>query len=150
MARRWTACLVFALLGACTSSGSDSPIPQAADFQVTAVTPPNNAQSVGLGTEINIVFSRPVDITTLGPTTVQVVAESGDHIRGIRRIGNFNKGIVRFLPDPSYIPFAVHSIRVFDELRDTSGRPLDRDYEFRFETVPASPVLLVQTQIEDL
>jgi hypothetical protein len=91
-----------------------------------------------------------VDIATLGPTTVQVVAESGDHIRGIRRIGNFNKGIVRFLPDPSFIPFAVHSIRVFDELRDTTGRSLDRDYEFRFETVPATPVLLVQTQIQDL
>ncbi|MCZ6785531.1 MAG: hypothetical protein O7E54_00050, partial [Planctomycetota bacterium] len=150
MAKRWTACVVIALMGACTSSGSDSPVPLAVNFQVTAVTPPDNSQSVGLGTEINIVFSRPVDVATLGPATVQVVAESGDHIRGIRRIGNFNKGIVRFLPDPSYIPFAVHSIRIFDELRDTSGSPLDRDYEFRFETIPATPVLLVQTQIEDL
>ncbi len=137
-----TAVVFVATLGACGGGGSNGggggPV---VTFQVTQVTPNDLSQDIALTTEINVVFSDEIDPATLTPDTFQVIAESGDRVFGSRSIPFLNRSIARFLPQPGYFPFAVHTIRVTRGVLDLNGRPLDRDYEFKFQTEEEGPVL---------
>jgi len=140
----------IALLVLAGCGGGASPPPDQTIFRVETVTPPDLAEDVALTDEVDIFFSRPVDPATLDFDSLTVLAESGDEIFGQRTVAPLNPGIVRFIPIQSYFPFAVHSVRVTRQVRDRDGNPLDRDYEFRFQTKEADPVLLEPKQVVDL
>jgi len=110
-------------------------------FEVKQVTPHDRSEGIALTSTIQVVFSDRIDPETLTPETFQVVAESGDPVTGARSVPALNRAIARFLPQPSYFPFAEHTIRVTRGVRDVNGRSLDRDYEFRFQTEEEGPVL---------
>ena len=151
MTRRWVALWVALGLLGCGGGGSGTPNQQLPlSFEVTAVTPFDASEDVPLTQEINVVFSRPVDEGSLTPTSLEVVAESGDIIPGDRKISPLTRTLVRFLPRVEYFPFAIHKIRVSREVLDEEGEPLDQDYEFVFRTEEKGPVLPGQEQLEDL
>lgn len=137
-------------LASCGGGGSGGPAPAVVEFQVTQVTPFNQSDDVPLTAEINVIFSKEVDPGSLNPDSLQVVAESGDAIAGDRLVAPLNRGVVRFLPKANYFPFARHTIRVTPDVRDAQGNPLDRTYEFEFQTQEAGPVLPGPAQVEDL
>ena len=147
MLRPWTL-LLGLFVAACGGGGGDSgPGPEV--FRVTQTIPADAAGDVPLTQDVVVVFSRPVDETSLNSLNLQVVAESGDTILGDRAVNPLNPTLARFLPRAGYLPFAVHTIRVLKTVRDTSGAALDRDYEFEFQTEAEGPVLPGPGQIED-
>lgn len=137
----------FAACG-CGGGGGSGPAP-ALRFQLTQVTPPDQAEDVPLSQELDLIFSKAVDSSSLTQETVQVVAESGDVIPGDRSVPFLSPGIVRFLPRSPYLPFAVHTIRVTTGVLDVDGAPLDQDYVFQFQTQEKGPVFPTQQQVID-
>jgi hypothetical protein len=137
------------VVGCGGSGGGSGPAPQV-EFTVTAVTPHDSSEDVPLTEQINVAFSKPVDPATLTDASFEVKAESGDVIRGTREVPPLNQSLVRFVPDSGYLPFAVHMIRVTQDVRDQTGAALDRNYEFRFQTEEEGPVLPTQDQLDDL
>ena len=133
----------------CGGGGGGGPAPQVV-FTVTAVTPLDASEGVPLTEQINVLFSKPVDPISVSASSFEVRAESGDVIRGTRVVPPLNQSLVRFVPDNGYLPFAVHMIRVTQDLRDQTGAALDRNYEFRFQTEEEGPVLPTQDQLDDL
>ncbi len=136
------------LLASCGGGGGAAPV--ATEFQLTQTTPRDESEDIPLVSEINLVFSHAVDPASLTDESFQVIAESGDRVRGARLIPALNRSLARFLPQTGFLPFAVHTVRVTRDVRDTEGRPLDREYTFEFQTEPAGPVLPSQSQVEDL
>lgn len=137
------------LTAACGGGGGGDSEPRTTAFQVTDVTPREATDDVALRAEINIFFSREVDIGTLSTRSVQIVTATGDPILGLRRLASFDPGTVRFLPEEDYEPATTHRIIVTPELRDTSGNPLDQTYEFSFRTESAAPALPGPQDITD-
>ncbi|NJN14637.1 MAG: Ig-like domain-containing protein [Planctomycetes bacterium] len=136
------------LFASCGGGGSD-PVTET-EFQLTQINPRDAAAGVPLEAEILLFFTHEVDPATLTGDSVQVTVESGDVIQGDRLIRPLNPSLARFLPRTPYLPFAVHSVRVTPAVRDLQGRPLDREYNFQFQTVEAGPVFPLQSQVEDL
>lgn len=150
MILRLAALAVAVLVVGCGGGGGGGgPTPQLV-FSVTSVTPPDSAAGVPLTEQINVFFSKAVDPDSLDTVSFEVRAESGDVIRGTREVPQLNQSIVRFRPDQEYLPFAVHMIHVTRDLCDQTGEPLDRDYEFRFQTQEEGPILPTQDELEDL
>ncbi|MHC4578169.1 MAG: Ig-like domain-containing protein [Planctomycetota bacterium] len=132
------------------SGGGEQASPQQVLFTVTAVTPLDASQDVPLTEQINVVFSKAVDAGTVDGDSFEVAAETGEVIRGSRVVPQLNQSLVRFVPDQGYMPLAVHTIRITREVKDQEGTPLDRTYEFRFQTEEEGPALPTQDQVENL
>jgi len=148
--RRTWLVLAVALVSACGGGGGGGGELQQPLFQVTAVTPYDASEDIGLTQEINLVFTHSVDATSLTSTSLEVVAESGDVIPGDRLVSPLTRTLVRFLPRTPYLPFAIHTIRVTTAVRDDTGMPLDREYTFEFRTEVNGPVIPGPGQLEDL
>ncbi|MEE8104899.1 MAG: kelch repeat-containing protein [Planctomycetota bacterium] len=134
----------------CNCSGGDgSPAPSTEVFEVTGIAPVSGANGVALNTVINIAFSRAVDVGTLGRSSLQVFARTGQEVFGVLRVNQFQPGIVTFEPDPGFLPATEHRIEVRTSLRDTSGQALARSFESRFTASPGSPIFIEQGQIVD-
>lgn len=141
--------LLLAALASCGGGSPGATVPDP-EFQVTQVTPFDDSEDVPLTAEIDVIFSREVDPDTLDPDSLMVIAESGDKIVGDRLVAPLNRGVVRFLPRQGLFPFAVHTIRVTQAVKDVDGIPLDKVYEFQFQTEEAGPVLPGPGDVEDL
>jgi hypothetical protein len=148
MTWRHVGLLTIALLAGCGGGGGGSDGPQPVAFQVTAVLPRSSSENVPLGEEVFITFSKPVDPSTITPSSFRIVAESGDAIIGTRSVAPISATQARFTPLSGYFPFATHTIEVTTAVLDEQGQPLDRDYEFSFRTEGDGPVLPVQAQVE--
>ncbi len=134
----------------CSCGGGGGAVDAPTEFTLTQTTPRDEAEDIPLVSEINLVFSHAVDPASLTADSFRVVVESGDTIPGNRLIPPLNRSLARFLPQSGFLPFAIHTVRVTREVRDTTGRPLDREYTFEFQTEPSGPVLPDQSQVEDL
>jgi len=119
-------------------------------FQLEQVTPPDQARDIPPTSDVLLFFSRPVDAKTLDEDSLQIVAATGVRIFGTRTVAPLNPGVVRFVPIQPYFPSAVHRIRVSTAVKDESGAPLDRAYEFQFQAAAGDPELLEQRQVVDL
>ena len=148
MIRRGLMLVLAACVVAC-GGGTETP-PSTVDFEVTQVTPGDNAVDVPLEQEINVVFSREIDPDSLDTTTIRVVAESGDVIVGDREVARFARQVVRFLPRDGYVPYAIHTIEVGPGVRDVDGNALGSSFESHFRAQEDGPVLIGHRQVVDL
>ena len=145
-----TILLVCLALSACGGGGGGGGDPVVV-FQVTAINPVDQQSGVALSADVILFFSGPVDPATVDSASVRIVAESGEVIAGRLSVPSaVGTNQVRFRPTIGYVPFAMHRVEVIAALKDTSGRPLDRDYRFEFQAQEQGPTLPAQRQIVDL
>jgi len=120
-------------------------------FQVTAINPVDQQSGVALSADVILFFSGPVDPATVDSASVRIVAESGEVIAGRLSVPSaVGNNQVRFRPTFGYVPFAVHRVEVMAALRDTSGRSLDKNYQFEFQAQEQGPTLPSQSQLVSL
>ena len=137
------------LLPACGGGGGDgggSPT----EFRITSINPLDQSSGIALTADVVLFFNEPVDEATVSNTSVRVVAETGDTIIGTLTVPIVSNRQVRFRPSFGYIPFALHRVEVTRDVRDTTGRVLDRTYTFEFQAREEGPGLPVQAQLTDL
>ncbi|MHC4939685.1 MAG: kelch repeat-containing protein [Planctomycetota bacterium] len=116
--------LFLAVLAVACGGGSSDPAPSPDSFQVTDVVPASGTDNVPSFTGINVVFSGPVDESTLDRDSFKVVAENGKEIFGEREVGRLTPNLVTFTPWDPFVSGARHTIQVSTALKSTSGKAL--------------------------
>jgi hypothetical protein len=147
MTFRTAGTLLSVLLAACGGGGGGSAAPVA--FRVTQMSPPDASSDVPLTSEVDLVFTNPVDPASLDRESLSIRTAAGDEVPGDRVVSALSPAIVRFLPRAPYAPLSSHTVRVTTRVRDLGGRPLDREYVFTFQAEAEGPDLPLQEQVED-
>jgi len=144
--------LAAMLIAAACGGGSSPPPATPTPFTITEVIPSAGTAGVPNGTGINLVFSRPVDESSLSSESVKVVAENGREIAGTREVGRLTPNLVLFTPWENFVPSARHTITVTTEVRDTTGaalaQPLQSDFTAEDE-LPDMPKQFLVVDLED-
>jgi len=140
--------VLFAFAVACSGGGSPAPSPSI--FEVTQVAPDDNDSGVAVREDIRIVFSRPVDETSLDAESIKVVTASGKVIHGTRSVSKLTPTTVSFVPVFQFDSATLHRVMISTAVRDDSGQALARAHESRFTTQDPPPPMPGQALVDDL
>ena len=94
---------------------------------------PRSRAAVPLNMNIRVVFSEPVDPSTVNPSTI-VVTHRGVPVPGTVRIVDGAGLIAAFIPSGSFAANAEHLLEIGAEIRDIQGEAIDRLTQFTFTT----------------
>ncbi len=104
---------------------------------VLAISPFDAAASVSPGTNIDVLFSEPVDPATVGPATL-VVATAAGVVPGAWTLSS-DGASASFLPSVPFSDFERVNLRVTTGVRDRVGRSLAHEVLSSFTTADATP-----------
>jgi len=114
-------------------------VPLAIQATVVRTEPPAGARDVPLNKRVRVVFSEPVDPTTVTDGTVRVERD-GDPVPG--RVTASDGGLeATYEPEQDLSPGREYTLVVDDGIRDTDGEPLDQPVSARFTTDPGPACL---------
>jgi hypothetical protein len=105
---------------------------------VTSVTPADGATSVALNASVFIVFSEPVNSTTITPSTITV---AGQGVGAVSGSINYNaaSSAVTFTPASALQNDVLYTVTVTTGVRDVAGNALATNFSSTFRTVAAAP-----------
>jgi hypothetical protein len=104
--------------------------------EIISVVPADGQRDVALNTEIIIVFSEPMNASTITPETVFVSDESGGRVDGLLNYDEANMTVI-FTPDALNYGTTYNAVITAD-IKDLAGNPIQADFEWSFSTITAS------------
>ena len=107
---------------------------------VVRTYPPPGKRDVPVSLSIVVVFSEPIDSTTLDSATVQLFRD-GEVVPG--RVEVTGDWIAEFTPSVPLAPGATYELRVTREVRDRDGESLESELTTTFTTVDIPPTQAV-------
>ncbi|MHC4409930.1 MAG: Ig-like domain-containing domain [Planctomycetota bacterium] len=126
------ATLLVALVTACSAGDSawsiDTP------FQLVTASPDFGSSNVALTAPVHLVFSRPVDATTVDEDSIVVTTADGERVRGSVQMRALTPTTVTFRPRGQYELGVEHRISISSAVRDVAGESLPHDYLGSFST----------------
>jgi len=101
-----------------------------ATFQVTNVTPADEADSVSVFVPIKVKFSRPLNPASINVASFRVVGTDGT--------ARTDSTIATFTPVTTWTPGRKYTIEISSSVSDTSGHTLARDFTSTFTVIPST------------
>jgi len=133
--------------GGSSSPAGSSVIPDTVAPYVVSSTPSHDSNTVGVNSDITIVFSESLDSNTISTDTVQVVVDGGT-ILGSRTL---SASTLTFTPLFALSPGKSYTVVVKKEVTDLAGNPMSEDHSFVFSTASnVSPEINIKRDTTNL
>jgi Tol biopolymer transport system component len=115
------------------------PVPTRDSPRIVRTDPPRGKRDVPVALSILVVFSEPMDSTTLDPATVRLLRD-GAVVPG--RVELTDDWIAQFTPSAPLAPGATYELAVTGEVSDLDGESLESALTVTFTTVdiPSAPL----------
>ncbi|MGH7636404.1 MAG: Ig-like domain-containing protein [Gemmatimonadaceae bacterium] len=105
---------------------------------VVRTIPPRGKKDVPLNARLTVVFSEPVDASSLSAISVQRVGDRA-RVGGSLRLADGEGVIVEFVPDANLKPATVYELVIDESVRDRDGETIDETVVVEFVTTNTLP-----------
>jgi len=112
---------------------------------VVRTIPPRGKKDVPLNSRVTIVFSEPIDSSTIASQTIRVLSDAGQ-VAG-QLIGSEHGLLVEFVPDAPLKAGTDYTVTVAASVTDTDGDDLAEDVKTSFTTLAAGTIEVVITTV---
>jgi hypothetical protein len=128
-------------------------VPASRPPRVVRTSPVQGRTDVAINATIAVIFSEPVDIATVNPTTLRLLKDGQPVAGTLRPLAGSSVG-VEFVPAAPLAPTTGYTLAVGDGIADLTGDRLDEPVATQFVTTTADPasngMLVFATQPADV